>query len=437
MSTCGSAARPTGGGPRAPNGCSPALGSAISCRKRLRSAASTTASAAVGDDDGDAEAQQQPADVVAELGVGVQDRRRIPRATPRSCHSVRRNARTCRFGRCATDCASARDCSPTAAVRRACSATCSSDQRTSCSGAGTCRGTATRLPGRSASEAGPAVVREEGVVRGRRHGLAGGEAQPEDRLGAGREDVREVAADVAQRVVQAPHRHVAGAASVQLAERRLAAGVGAQHPRRGGQAAGLAQVADLRLLVGALLGPAVELAHRDDRDLELLGQQLQRARQLGDLLLAVLGLLVAAHQLQVVDDDELQVVALAQPAGLGPDLHHREVRGVVDVQRRLGDLAHAPRQAAPVVVGHRAGAHVVQRHARLGRQQAHGDLGLAHLEREDRRGQAVLDRRRARDVQPQRRVVGGDHGARREVQVVGVVDLDAAHRHGRAPASPR
>jgi hypothetical protein len=31
-------------------------------------------------------------------------------------------------------------------------------------------------------------------------------------------------------------------------------------------------------------------------------------------------------------------------------------------------------------------------HPRLGRQQAHGDLGLAHLEREDRARQAVLDR---------------------------------------------
>ena len=42
----------------------------------------------------------------------------------------------------------------------------------------------------------------------------------------------------------------------------------------------------MRLLVGALLGATVELADRDDRDLELLGQQLERPGELRDLLLA-------------------------------------------------------------------------------------------------------------------------------------------------------
>ncbi len=67
--------------------------------------------------------------------------------------------------------------------------------------------------------------------------------------------------------------------------------------------AGLKQVGDLRLLVGALLGAAVELAHGDHRDLELLGEQLEGPRELEDLPLAALGLLVAAHELEVVDDD--------------------------------------------------------------------------------------------------------------------------------------
>ena len=38
------------------------------------------------------------------------------------------------------------------------------------------------------------------------------------------------------------------------------------------------------------------------------------------------------------------------------------------------------------------------------------------------------------DVQPQRRVVGRHHRAAGQVEVVGVVDLDAAHRHARHPA---
>ena len=146
--------------------------------------------------------------------------------------------------------------------------------------------------------------------------------------------------------------------------------------------------------VGALLGATVELRDRDHRDLELLGQQLDLPGELRDLELAGLDLLARRHQLQVVDDDEPQVVALLEPPGLGPDLHHRHVGRVVDEQRRLGDLAHLAGQLVPVVVAHLAVAHVVQRDPRLGRQQPHGDLGAAHLQREDHTGQPVLDRRR-------------------------------------------
>ena len=46
-------------------------------------------------------------------------------------------------------------------------------------------------------------------------------------------------------------------------------------------------------------------------------------------------------------------------------------------------------------------------------------------------GHVVLDGRRPGEVQTQRRVVGRDHRAAGQVEVVGVVDLDAAHRHAR------
>ena len=73
----------------------------------------------------------------------------------------------------------------------------------------------------------------------------------------------------------------------------------------------------------------------------------------------------------------------------------------------------------PVVVAHRPVAHVVHRDPRLGRQQPHGDLGAAHLEREDDARQAVADGRRAGDVEPERRVVGRDHRPARKVEMVG------------------
>ena len=50
-----------------------------------------------------------------------------------------------------------------------------------------------------------------------------------------------------------------------------------------------AQVRELRPLVGARLGVAVELRESDDRDLELLREQLERPGDLGDLLLTVVG----------------------------------------------------------------------------------------------------------------------------------------------------
>src|ERR1700752_1680942 len=47
--------------------------------------------------------------------------------------------------------------------------------------------------------------------------------------------------------------------------------------------------------------------------------------ELRDLQLTGLDLLAGRHQLHVVDDDQAEVVALLEPARLGPDLHHRHV----------------------------------------------------------------------------------------------------------------
>src|SRR5690606_16075251 len=97
-----------------------------------------------------------------------------------------------------------------------------------------------------------------------------------------------------------------------------------------------AQITHLRLLVAALLRTTVQLRDRDDRNLEFLREELERTRELGDLLLTRLDALAGAHELEIVDDDQLEVVALLEAAALRPDLHERHVRRVVDEQRRLG-----------------------------------------------------------------------------------------------------
>ena len=176
----------------------------------------------------------------------------------------------------------------------------------------------------------------------------------------------------------------------------------------------LAEVGHHRPLVGALLGATVELRERDDRDLELLGEQLDLAGELRDLDLAGLDLLAAGHQLEVVDHDQPEVVALLEPAGLRPDLHHRHVGAVVDEHRRRGDL------------GPSCGTSLFQSSSPMPplRMWLSGTLASAessriviserdHLEAEDHGGLVVGDGRRPAEVQRQRRLPDRGTGRRR------------------------
>ena len=92
----------------------------------------------------------------------------------------------------------------------------------------------------------------------------------------------------------------------------------------------LAQVRELRLFVRARLWRAIELRDRDDRHGELARQLLHGARDVADLLLAVVRAAVAGHELEVVDDDEAERCLGLQPARLGAQLEHVEAGGVVD-----------------------------------------------------------------------------------------------------------
>ena len=192
-------------------------------------------------------------------------------------------------------------------------------------------------------------------------------------------------------LIQRPHQRPLSGPH-QLAERHLGTRVRAQDSRIRGHTTRLTKVGDHRLLVRALLRATVQLADRDHGDVELLGHQLQAAREVRHFLLARLVFLARRHQLHVVDDDQLEARLLAEPARLRPDLHHREVRRVVDKQRGFADFTHPPREPRPVVVTHPARAHVGQLDLRFRRQQPHDDLGLAHFQREDDAGHLMLDR---------------------------------------------
>src|SRR5690606_29997778 len=137
----------------------------------------------------------------------------------------------------------------------------------------------------------------------------------------------------------------------QFRDGNLGPRVGPQHAGVPGETPALTQVGEHGALVGPKLELAAQLRQGDHRALELAGQDLEATAHLGHLDLAVLGVAPARHQLEVVDHDHAQVADLAaQPAGLGADLHDRQVGVVVDPDRGGRQSADRLADAAPVVL---------------------------------------------------------------------------------------
>src|SRR5262249_14594659 len=74
--------------------------------------------------------------------------------------------------------------------------------------------------------------------------------------------------------------------------------------------AGFAQVAKSWLLFLAVLQTAIDLSERDDRNLQLACQEFQPPRYSGNLFLSVLPAIVRIDELEIVDDDKAQIMAL-------------------------------------------------------------------------------------------------------------------------------
>ena len=110
--------------------------------------------------------------------------------------------------------------------------------------------------------------------------------------------------------------------------------------------------------------------------------------------------------------------------GLGPHLHDRAVRVVVDEQRRLGEAADGVAEPRPVRLGELAGPELARVDARLRREQALGELEVAHLHREEQDRALHRDGDVGGRAQGERRVVhehvGGD-------EVVDVWDGEVVH----------
>ncbi len=113
----------------------------------------------------------------------------------------------------------------------------------------------------------------------------------------------------------------------------------------------------------------------------------------------------AAHQLEVVDDDQPEVrLACLQSPRLRPDLEHRGHARVVDVDRRLRQRVARLDETRPVVGRELAGTEALKLDARLGAHEPLRDLDLGHLEREDRDRDPVLHGEVRRDPERERRL---------------------------------
>jgi hypothetical protein len=244
------------------------------------------------------------------------------------------------------------------------------------------------------------------VLGGGAQDATGGQPHEEDLAAA--DGPYLVAARDRQAVVGVEGHHV-GLRADEVADRGAAA-VREDDERVTGDA--LAEIREHRPLVRPRLDAARELRQGDHRDVELARQDLQAAGHLADLLHAVLDARVRPQQLQVVEDDQAQAAVLGhrllvQAARLRADVEDADVRGVVDEQRRPRVLAGDLQHALPLgLVAQAPLAQVVALDRGLAGDEALRQLGLAHLEAEQRHGPRLVAVQRdvLGDVRDQRRL---------------------------------
>ena len=137
---------------------------------------------------------------------------------------------------------------------------------------------------------------------------------------------------------------------------------------------------------------------------------------------------------------EAAVELVVEAPGLGADLEHAGVARVVDPQRRLAELLAGVEDLLPAVLGHPTAAQLLAADPGLGGDESLRELGLGHLEREQRHG-VSLERRVLGDVGDQRRLAhrgpGGDHDQVAGLEAAGqLVDvLEAGGRPGQRASS--
>src|SRR5450759_5342872 len=142
----------------------------------------------------------------------------------------------------------------------------------------------------------------------------------------------------------------------------------------------LTKVAQDRALVRA----AAQLRDGDHRNAQLASQSLESARNRRDLLdPVVVASGATVHQLQVVDEDHVDVVAHLGLTSLELQTQLVHYRSVINENGRLAKGAKRVRHAVELSLGQQAAMHSLSIDLRLFGQQPFGELLLRHLETED------------------------------------------------------
>ena len=152
------------------------------------------------------------------------------------------------------------------------------------------------------------------------------------------------------------------------------------------------QLRTLTLQTLTVLDSTVELRKSEDRYVKLLGETLQRLRNLRHLLLtAAEAHTVGVHKLEVVDHDYLHALLAHEAACLGAQLEDRETRRIVDIEWRALQITHVLIKTLPLVVGELSVEHLVARYLTdVGDKTVH-ELHVVHLKREEGDRSMIVD----------------------------------------------
>ena len=196
----------------------------------------------------------------------------------------------------------------------------------------------------------------------------------------------------------------------------------------------LAQVRELRPVIAAGFWRAAELAEREDRHPELLGENLQRPGNRRQFLLPVLEPPAPLHELEVVDDQHVESVLELEPPRLGTHLEDADRRRVVDEHFRVVEPAEGVDQPGVVLLAEKPAAEAVRVDPRFRRQHAQEQLLFRHFQAEHAHRLPGLDAAVERHVQheaglPHRRARGDDHQVGFLESRRHLVEIDEAARH--------